>query len=236
MATSRPPPAEFKDLPTELRLMIWELALPVQTIIVKEVQNPATGNNHPNAIAPEPFNVPALLHLNVEAREVAKKRYKLSFEMQMDGKGIWFDFQNDTLVFRDAYPFNAFYGCPWPWGRSALYFTGSPEYLNSLHAIKGKLQNIGLGMPNEALNLTALASFRGMKKLICYRPSQASLDRGYNRVTELLGMCELVAQVRGAGARQLPKVEQLFVEQLSPEEFLERFPTPDERRLQRLGN
>jgi hypothetical protein len=44
------------------------------------------------------YKVPALLHTNFEAREIAMKVYKRSFGHQLHQKPVWFDCSRDTLI------------------------------------------------------------------------------------------------------------------------------------------
>jgi benzoyl-CoA reductase/2-hydroxyglutaryl-CoA dehydratase subunit BcrC/BadD/HgdB len=54
--------------------------------------------------------VPTILSVCKESREVAKDTYRLCFKKELEGKKIWVDFFRDTVIFRDLFALLAFYG------------------------------------------------------------------------------------------------------------------------------
>ena len=104
----------FPILPGELRLKIWEFALPGPRVVkIKAPQLLASGSRQ--AASALDFTsacaVPALLHVNAEARAVALRHYELSFATDTFPPRINFCFERDTLHF-PQYVFNN--GLPTP--------------------------------------------------------------------------------------------------------------------------
>ncbi|KAI0392855.1 hypothetical protein F5Y17DRAFT_459511 [Xylariaceae sp. FL0594] len=106
----------FKNLPPELRIMIWQLAMPESRTVV--LTSSCTRQRREaaslDAILPTPCEsgedawystaqIPALLHVNQEARYEALMRYTLSFDISgPESKSqpkVYFDFSRDTLFF-----------------------------------------------------------------------------------------------------------------------------------------
>jgi hypothetical protein len=95
----------FLNLPAELRLKIWSLALPSSRAIMivsdylsaSEFFDP----DHPDRTRYKARacakSVTALLNCNSESRVVALKSYKLSFRSNLQKKPIHFDFKTDSL-------------------------------------------------------------------------------------------------------------------------------------------
>ncbi|KAI0143743.1 hypothetical protein GGR57DRAFT_495142 [Xylariaceae sp. FL1272] len=101
----------FNKLPPELRIKIWQHAMPdARTVVVKspfpqQKQTPASLED----ALPQTFNeeltwqattqLPALLHVNAEARHEALKRYTLSLGVGKCQPRIYVDFERDTIFF-----------------------------------------------------------------------------------------------------------------------------------------
>jgi hypothetical protein len=106
----------FPELPVELRLKIWSLALPVSRVITivsdyssaPEFFDP----DHPDRTrykaraCAKP--VPALLHCNSESRAVALKTYRLSFRSNLQKKPIYYDFRRDSLCMINVHVLQSF--------------------------------------------------------------------------------------------------------------------------------
>jgi hypothetical protein len=105
---------KFKDLPTELRCIIWRCALPgPRTVVVK---SPHTRQKQVptslDEVLPQAFDgeetwqsaaqIPALLHVNVEARIETLKHYSLSLGVGRAQPRVYVDFSRDTIFFGDA--------------------------------------------------------------------------------------------------------------------------------------
>ncbi|TRX89531.1 hypothetical protein FHL15_009575 [Xylaria flabelliformis] len=102
---------KFRELPPELRIKIWEFAMPdARTIIVKspytrQKRLPASLDGVLPQVQDEgeawqsPTQVPALLHVNAEARHEALKHYSLSFGVGKGQPRVYVDFDRDTIFF-----------------------------------------------------------------------------------------------------------------------------------------
>ncbi|GAP90572.2 hypothetical protein SAMD00023353_5000620 [Rosellinia necatrix] len=104
---------KFGQLPPELRIKIWEFALPGARVVM--VNSPyARQEWAPNSLdeaLPQVLDeetwqsttqIPALLHVNSESRHEALKHYSLSFGVGGAQPRIYIDFDRDTLFFGDA--------------------------------------------------------------------------------------------------------------------------------------
>lgn len=111
---------KFGELPPELRIKIWQMAMPdARTIVVK---SPFTSETRIDATSTDDkpayksldgalpqldyeqtwksnATIPALLHVNAEARHEALKHYKLSLGIGKAKPRIYVDFNKDTLFF-----------------------------------------------------------------------------------------------------------------------------------------
>lgn len=95
----------FTDLPYELRDMIWKHALemaPPRVVNIhptlfsfNEEGSDLTSRSQPNAYA----TIPALLHVNSEARALALKAYQLSYVEDSLDAPFYFDASKDTIAF-----------------------------------------------------------------------------------------------------------------------------------------
>lgn len=103
---------KFNELPPELRIKIWQDATPAARTVV--VQSPFT--SRPEEPAPTSLDgalplqdsaetwrsntqIPALLHVNAEARHEALKHYQLSLGAGEHQPRIYVDFSRDTIFF-----------------------------------------------------------------------------------------------------------------------------------------
>jgi hypothetical protein len=109
--------SRFADLPPELRIKIWQHAMPApRTVVVKSpygrCRKPdTTPKSLEDAVVPavdqaetwkSNTQIPALLHVNSEARHEALKHYKLSLGVAEHESRIYVDFTRDTLFFGNA--------------------------------------------------------------------------------------------------------------------------------------
>ncbi|RYC64675.1 hypothetical protein CHU98_g1547 [Xylaria longipes] len=105
---------KFRDLPPELRIKIWQFAVPeARTVVIK---SPFTRQNHiPTSLdeaLPQAHDgeetwqsttqIPALLHVNAEARHEALKHYSLSLGVGKGQPRVYVDFDRDTIFFGGA--------------------------------------------------------------------------------------------------------------------------------------
>ncbi|MCJ1248771.1 hypothetical protein MMC30_005990 [Trapelia coarctata] len=92
----------FPALPAELRLKIWEFALPGPRVVEIKAPPPSFADRPPDS-ALDDFTsscaIPTLLHVNSEARGIALKHYELSFATGTFPPRIYFSFERDTLYF-----------------------------------------------------------------------------------------------------------------------------------------
>ncbi|RYP28111.1 hypothetical protein DL767_007368 [Monosporascus sp. MG133] len=107
----------FKDLPPELRIRIWQHAMPEARTVVVESPFAIARNRAPKSLEEalsrtsdenvqdtwrSTAKIPALLHVNAEARHEALKRYRLSLGAGKAQPRIYVDFSRDTLFFGHA--------------------------------------------------------------------------------------------------------------------------------------
>ncbi|KAI1437322.1 hypothetical protein GGR50DRAFT_96087 [Xylaria sp. CBS 124048] len=101
----------FSQLPPELRIKIWQYAMPeARTVVVKARQRrlPASLDEAlPQGLDvgetwQSTTQIPALLHVNAEARHEALKHYTLSLGVGEEAPRVYIDFKHDTLFFGDA--------------------------------------------------------------------------------------------------------------------------------------
>ncbi|KAI1135186.1 hypothetical protein F5Y05DRAFT_416492 [Hypoxylon sp. FL0543] len=105
---------KFNELPPELRIKIWQHAMPgPRTVVVKSpyTRQKETPRSLEEAIT-EPHveeetwysttQIPALLHVNAEARYEALKHYKLSLGVGSAQSRIYVDFSRDTIFFGNS--------------------------------------------------------------------------------------------------------------------------------------
>jgi hypothetical protein len=105
----------FPKLPSELRQIIWTLALPKpRTIMVTSrafvtydermspVRNFRAGHNAQI--------VPCVLHVCAESRNLGLKTYQPAFATQLRARPIYFNFQSDTLYMKDSFALESFCG------------------------------------------------------------------------------------------------------------------------------
>ncbi|RYP05191.1 hypothetical protein DL764_003971 [Monosporascus ibericus] len=107
----------FKDLPPELRIKIWQHAMPEARTVAVESRFAIARNRGPRSLEEalsrtsdenvqdtwrSTTKIPVLLHVNAEARHEALKRYRLSLGAGKAQPRIYVDFSRDTLFFGHA--------------------------------------------------------------------------------------------------------------------------------------
>ncbi|KAI1188840.1 hypothetical protein F5B17DRAFT_245576 [Nemania serpens] len=105
---------KFRELPPELRIKVWQFAMPeARTVVIK---SPHTRPEHQPTSLDEVLSqvpdtdwawqsttqIPALLHVNNEARYEALKHYSLSLGIGKAQPRVYIDFSRDTLFLGDA--------------------------------------------------------------------------------------------------------------------------------------
>ncbi|KAN0114659.1 hypothetical protein V8E51_004203 [Hyaloscypha variabilis] len=91
----------FRKLPTEIRLMIWHMALPGPRVIT--IQQRTTVERWQRGCLSASYLIPSTLHTSHEARQVALRNYQLSFAQNYINNPIYFDFSQDILFIRGAW-------------------------------------------------------------------------------------------------------------------------------------
>ncbi|PVH84847.1 hypothetical protein DL98DRAFT_528262 [Cadophora sp. DSE1049] len=101
---------QFPKLPTEIRLMVWELVLPGERVVrIEEFTN--TGRRHKPCASCRCIGsracVPTLLHVNHETRHLALKSYTVTFKNRLL-KPTYFNPNLDILLFASVDAFIKF--------------------------------------------------------------------------------------------------------------------------------
>jgi hypothetical protein len=110
----------FRKLPPELRAAIWKECLFPQVVAIKNTSYEIRGERY---MASQTYfqtmvkaeakgTVPAILHVNQEARAVGLKAWNLEFESQL-GRPVYFNCMRDALFMENFDDLVAFYGGPW---------------------------------------------------------------------------------------------------------------------------
>ncbi|KAI2615842.1 hypothetical protein GGR54DRAFT_251859 [Hypoxylon sp. NC1633] len=105
---------KFNELPPELRIKIWQDAMPdARTVVVKSpyARQQRTPRSLDEALSKpcdkedtwySTAQIPALLHVSAEARHEALKHYKLSLGVGISQPRIYVDFTRDTVFFGNS--------------------------------------------------------------------------------------------------------------------------------------
>ncbi|KAJ2989430.1 hypothetical protein NUW58_g3468 [Xylaria curta] len=102
---------KFGALPPELRIIIWQSALPEARTVA--IESPYKKHKHTLNSLEEVFTrtldleeswrstaqIPALLHVNIEARNEALRHYTLAFGVGRTQPRVYIDFNRDTVFF-----------------------------------------------------------------------------------------------------------------------------------------
>ncbi|KAI9049770.1 hypothetical protein LZ554_005921 [Drepanopeziza brunnea f. sp. 'monogermtubi'] len=89
----------FKNLPLELRILIWKESIPEPNIVRINYKYRL---RIPDAKAGDftvCYKIPSILHTNQEARRAAESVYDKAFRENL-GRSVYFDWSRDVLVFR----------------------------------------------------------------------------------------------------------------------------------------
>lgn len=172
-------PKNFQALPTELRIMIWQLSIAELEPRVVKIRAVDSSRRHWNS-QDEDFRpkwqlealcndmIPSLLHVNRESREKLFENYKLVFATRLRHP-VYFDFARDFLVFDGDSAYDQFH----QFMTSCLQDNdreGEKERL----VLHSELRNLALGGPEpgmaEVYHIREIAQFSKLKHLI-FRPS-----------------------------------------------------------------
>jgi len=102
--------SKFGALPKEIRDIIWSEALqslPPQAVVIsidwieiKKVKDARpSGDTSPIFRVKATYKIPQILHACSESRVVGLQRYRLAFKEQLNGKTVFFDYEQDALFF-----------------------------------------------------------------------------------------------------------------------------------------
>ncbi len=116
--SNQPPIPNFSDLPTELRLAIWELVdygpriirIGIECVVIGKTTYDDHGrpDSKKSLKLKRASDVPAMLHVNHEARDVALKTYTRALTYRLGGKYIYIDWTRDALYMPHPRVFEAF--------------------------------------------------------------------------------------------------------------------------------
>ncbi|PMD34371.1 hypothetical protein L207DRAFT_588965 [Hyaloscypha variabilis F] len=99
---------QFSFLPPELRLIVWEFAIPDPRVIrYSSLSDIECRHLARSTIYSLEQTLPGILHACYDSRREALKRYRLAFAIEL-GKPLYFDFERDTLEFGDFNALEAF--------------------------------------------------------------------------------------------------------------------------------
>jgi 2EXR family len=99
---------KFPLLPAELRLMIWECAIPEPRVIryTSRTYREYISWYHTSIYRLEQ-TIPGIIHACYDSRREALKRYKIALLVEL-ARPVYFDFERDTLEFGDFEALEAF--------------------------------------------------------------------------------------------------------------------------------
>jgi hypothetical protein len=128
----------FMRLPVELRDIVWELQLPgPRTItITEDVVHKSLDDPDLRIAKAAKTPVPTLLHICKESRDFALRFYRLSFEIELADRPIYFDFERDLLFIPSERHLKAFYG------RDSL--KERPETLHYMAETEASVRTLGI--------------------------------------------------------------------------------------------
>ncbi|KAE9376108.1 hypothetical protein N431DRAFT_502879 [Stipitochalara longipes BDJ] len=165
----------FKNLPPELRIMIWKMNVPKKRIV--RIRDTKKLDPDEKFIIPAPFylpaveltvvyNIPAILHVNIESRTEGLKVYMSPFYARLKHP-LLFDLSGDILVFDGHSPsidFLSFFHF-WFEGTS----DSGPQRKNDWEIIRSGLRNLIIGNSQRSryrtLTYHILAGFSKLKLL-----------------------------------------------------------------------
>jgi hypothetical protein len=169
----------FGSLPEEMRLKILGEALPdAQVIVVKSSGSMAC--DPPQIELSHGF--PGVFHV---CREAARS-YTYSFEEQLSGKGVWFNYERDALFFECETVFANFMG-HFPVEGAGLPPKWSPGYLEGIAALLDNLQYLAIGSGPHRYWLCRkdILAFRGLNVLVLENIYQEQRMGQQKQVTEV---------------------------------------------------
>jgi hypothetical protein len=127
--------APFSRLPEELRVIIWEFAMPRPNLI--EV----TGYGHRVPYASATRSNPGILFANKESRKVALKNHTMAFRSRLR-EGIYFNFASDALYLPMLGAFRAFLAT----SKDGIRYIRFPDSAQ----VEDKVRHLVVGNPSGA--------------------------------------------------------------------------------------
>jgi len=147
----------FSKLPLEIRLMIWQAALPTEGRIVT-ISDKGKNYRYPRERDPvtqkiirrkrlvyvhravASTKIPDILVVNQESRGVALKYYPLSFGELLGGKAVHFNVEKDTLLLKNSAARDAFFNPNLRYGQ-----TSTETQRRCQQQVLDSLQRLALG-------------------------------------------------------------------------------------------
>jgi hypothetical protein len=228
----------FPTFPFEIREKIWSEVIEAQSfkITIPEVEEySASDNERAYKLSRElylkpkarPRKAPALLHTCHEAREIGLKPYHLIFGDRLDNKPIYFNFELDTLIFKDSYILHDFCVVPSPITLmkvgpepSVIIGVVSQEYC--LCELQKQVRHLAFEVGLDRKYHRLLIHFQNLKTA-CFLKQHGweSLDSLTVEVeeTNFVDVWKRAAIGRGQAFEKLPSVEHL-----DESEFYAKFP------------
>jgi hypothetical protein len=171
----------FGKFPLEIRLKIWEMALPSDRII-RIVKNDVTNvlglglheDGSPRSTYRALTSNPGVLGACSESRNLSRKHYKLSFAHRLFERPIYFDRTRDIVFFEDTETLNRFTGHPFRFaGRRTKKVLGDI----------GHIQHIIVGDMAESLTVKLLGLYKGLK-VITFEEQVLNLNQARVRLDD----------------------------------------------------
>jgi len=212
----------FPELPPELRNKIWKLSMPGPRIVrikhdprdmyaveLNEIDL-AAGRNpwwRAKAIAGP---VPALLHVNREARSFVRQHYKLFFHNQTQGRPIYFNAALDTLFLGGADLNRAFYG-----RKMESYMTIPEDEMKHMYDTENQVRLLALSsglLWSYEAHVRVLSRFTKLDEVIVLEAPSSYRDS--HRVVK-----QDIEQRWAQAGSKIPQFKYLSSEKLGPKYF-----------------
>jgi len=208
---------DFLELPDNIREKIWEYALPQESRVVAIYQHSGA---YVKCAGSDIYTTqgfggkrPVLLRVNHEAREVAKRFYKLAFGA-VDGKPKYFNFSLDALHL---------------WGVDPDFIERMPFIKDDLAKIQ-KLGIHGAGLMTDGDQYARICHFTSLKTLLIEKPHDhidtAAKDKFYDKFK--VAASQLATQISTQQAQATASTRSsLTVEDINGSSLVDEVPKAD---------
>jgi hypothetical protein len=136
---------QFGKLPKEIRLEIWEAALPGPRIVeLRERPLKSSGHLTPITSFKSYCRAPDILFACRESHEVAIRHYERAFDMVASHPETWFDFHRDVLYIRwDKFKYNL----------TTVQFDDLIYYMPCIfdEEVRGQIENLAILMEKKGI-------------------------------------------------------------------------------------